>query len=111
MRFNQVIIVFTILSLPSICHAIKQMTDTEIKEEIIKGSITDFQGDCPCPYTKDQTGKECGNTSAYFTYQPVNRPSCYPDDITQNQIYEYRAKYNIPQLHDLSKPLNDEDAR
>ena len=97
-----------ILFLPTVCLGIKSMTDTEIKEEIVKGSTNDFEGECPCPFSKDQAGKECGDKSAYFVYQSVNRPICFVDDITQDQVKAYRRKYNIPQLHDLNKVLNEE---
>lgn len=69
-------------------------------------SYTDYPGKCtcPCPYSKDIYGKECGNSSVYFQYADgdPNKIPCYPQDIQDWQITDYRNQYNIP-----VKGLND----
>ncbi|HRE32197.1 MAG TPA: hypothetical protein PLD88_09520 [Candidatus Berkiella sp.] len=60
---------------------------------------------CPCPYSKDIKGKECGNSSVYFQYQDgdPNKIPCYPEDIQDWQITDYRQQYDIP-TKDISVP-------
>lgn len=59
---------------------------------------------CPCPYSKDIYGRDCGNNSVYFQYPDgdPNKIPCYPQDIQDWQITDYRNQYNIP-----VKGLND----
>ncbi|MGE3319071.1 MAG: hypothetical protein AB7I18_07220 [Candidatus Berkiella sp.] len=64
-------------------------------------SYTDYPGTCtcPCPYSKDLKGKECGDASVYFRYPDgdPNKIPCYPVDIQDWQITEYRQYYDIPE--------------
>lgn len=83
-------------------YALKPMTDNEVKTMIIQGSVSAFQGDCPCPYSMHTIGDEnarqnvqCGQDSAYFKNR-ANKPKCYPEDITPSDLNLYRAQYNIP---------------
>ena len=83
-----------------------EMTDEEIKKLVVSGAIADFEGDCPCPYSKDIKGNECGQSSAYFNYHGGNKPICYPSDVNINQVNEYRKQYGIPRKNELDLPLN-----
>ncbi len=50
-------------------------------EEIIKESIANYPGKCPCPYSIMSNGQKCGKRSAYSKpggYEPV----CYLSDIS-----------------------------
>ena len=50
-------------------------------EEMIKESIANYPGKCPCPYSIMSNGKKCGKRSAYSKpggYEPL----CYVSDIT-----------------------------
>ena len=50
-------------------------------EEMIKESIANYPGKCPCPYSLMSNGKKCGKRSAYSKpggYEPL----CYVSDIT-----------------------------
>ena len=50
-------------------------------EEMIKESIANYPGKCPCPYSLMSNGKKCGKRSAYSEpggYEPL----CYVSDIT-----------------------------
>ncbi len=52
-------------------------------EEMIKESITNYLGKCPCPYSIMSNGKKCGKRSAYSKpggYEPL----CYISDIKNN---------------------------
>ena len=42
-----------------------EMTDAEIRQQIIKESISNLKGSCPCPYSLDADGEMCGHRSAY----------------------------------------------
>ena len=48
---------------------------------MIKESIANYPGKCPCPYSIMSNGKKCGKRSAYSKpggYEPL----CYVSDIT-----------------------------
>ena len=36
-----------------------------IKQKIIKQSIENYPGNCPCPYNSARNGSRCGKRSAY----------------------------------------------
>ncbi len=70
----------------SAAHA---QTDAQVKQSIIRDSIAAYPGPCPCPYNVDRAGRSCGRRSAYSRpggYAPI----CYPADVTQAQIQEWR---------------------
>jgi hypothetical protein len=61
-----------------------ELSDADIRELLIRQSITTYPGSCPCPYASDREGRRCRTRSAYS--KPGGRaPLCYPDDVT-NQI-------------------------
>ncbi len=101
---TQFLSVFTLLlaiSLP--VHALKPMTDSEIKNMIVQGAVSSYKGECPCPYSVHNVGEEnnrqkiqCGQDSAYFK-DLTNKPKCYPEDIQPSDINHYRSEYNIPE--------------
>jgi hypothetical protein len=67
------------------------MTDAEIKRAIIQQSLSEYPGNCPCPYNTDRAGRSCGRRSAYSRaggYAPL----CYPDDVTPEMIEQYRQR-------------------
>lgn len=72
----------------------RPMSDQQIAEVLVKGSIANYTGECPCPYSTDKNGKKCGDTSEYVV--SPGELLCYPDDVSQRQIFEYRAKNRIP---------------
>lgn len=71
-------------------------------------SYTEYPGTCtcPCPYSRDLKGKECGDASVYFQYPDgdPNKVPCYASDIKDWQITEYRAQYGIAAPEDLYQP-------
>ena len=70
-------------------------TDAQIAEQLIKESIASYKGNCPCPYSKNRTGRNCGGNSAYS--KPGGAaPLCYAKDVTQEMIDEYRRESKQP---------------
>ncbi|SFN66432.1 hypothetical protein SAMN05660284_02006 [Formivibrio citricus] len=85
-------IVFSLL-LPGASFARAPISDTQIKQQIIKDSLANYPGNCPCPYNTDRAGRNCGKRSAYSKpggYAPL----CYPKDVTQEMVEEWK-KDNI----------------
>jgi hypothetical protein len=66
-------------------------TDSEIKKLIINESIASYKGSCPCPYSTDKAGKNCGARSAYSKPGGAS-PLCYEKDVTQKMVDDYRKK-------------------
>ena len=65
------------------------LTDEQIRKELIAQSIQSYPGNCPCPYNTDRAGRSCGKRSAYSKpggYAPL----CYPADVTPEMIQQYR---------------------
>lgn len=70
-------------------------TDAQVKKAIIKESIEQYPGNCPCPYNIAKNGSRCGKRSAYSSpggYEPI----CYPSDVTQEMINEWRGQHSKP---------------
>ena len=55
-----------------------------IKQRMISKSLSQYQGNCPCPYNYASNGSHCGARSAY-TKRGGTSPLCYPTDITDEQ--------------------------
>ncbi len=67
-------------------------TDAEIRQVIIKESIANYKGNCPCPYNVDRAGRTCGARSAYS--RPGGAaPLCYDKDVTQKMVDDYRKTH------------------
>jgi len=70
-------------------------TDNLIKKAIIKESIEQYPGNCPCPYNIARNGSSCGRRSAYSRaggYAPI----CYESDVTSEMIKEWRDRHIKP---------------
>jgi hypothetical protein len=60
-------------------------SDSAIKQRIIRESIANYSGSCPCPYNTDRAGRRCGGRSAYS--RPGGAaPICYAEDVTPEMI-------------------------
>src|SRR5437660_11151545 len=66
-------------------------TDEEIRLAIIKESIASYRGNCPCPYSRDRAGRQCGRRSAYSKPGGTSH-LCYPKDVTPKMVEEYRKR-------------------
>ena len=53
-------------------------------EQIIKDSISQYPGKCPCPYSVMNNGKKCGKKSAY-SKRGGFQPLCYLSDIEKKE--------------------------
>lgn len=82
------ILLLSLLVLPTQIYAKSSANDEAIKKKIIKESIADYPGNCPCPYNTAKNGSKCGKRSAYSRpggYSPV----CYASDVTKEMIKRY----------------------
>lgn len=67
-----------------------KLTDKQIKKILIKESIADYPGNCPCPYNRASNGSRCGKRSAY-SRDGGYAPLCYERDVTAEMVAAYRA--------------------
>jgi hypothetical protein len=70
---------------------VASMSDAQIRERMIKDSIANYSGSCPCPYNSARNGSRCGGRSAYS--RPGGQaPLCYPEDISDDMVRRYRQR-------------------
>lgn len=85
------ILIFMGLCLAFGVEAKQNSESTEaIKQKIIKQSIENYPGNCPCPYNSARNGSRCGKRSAYNRageYTPI----CYPEDVSDRMVEEYKV--------------------
>jgi hypothetical protein len=70
------------------------ISDAEARDQMIKESIATHQASgnpCACPYNVMADGGECGGFSAY-SRPGGTTPLCYPKDITEAAIREWRQQ-------------------
>lgn len=66
------------------------LSDDEIRKILIRQSIEQYPGNCPCPYNAARNGSRCGKRSAWSKpggYSPL----CYPSDVSEEAVKAYRA--------------------
>lgn len=68
-----------------------QLTDARIREILIRQSIANYWGSCPCPYNTDRAGRRCGRRSAYSRPGGAS-PLCYPRDVSDAAVEAYRRR-------------------
>jgi hypothetical protein len=68
----------------------KTLTTAQMKQIIIEESIASYSGNCPCPYNSARNGSRCGKRSAY-NRRGGYAPLCYPEDVTDEMVKEYRV--------------------
>ena len=69
-------------------------TVTEIKDLLIRQSITAYSGNCPCPYNRDNAGRRCGRRSAYSRPGGAT-PLCFPSDVRDAAVAAYRRSTEL----------------
>jgi hypothetical protein len=77
------------LALPA---AAQQITDDQVKQQIIAASIASYPGNCPCPYNRAANGSKCGKRSAWSRaggYSPI----CYSEEVTEDMVAAWRTKH------------------
>jgi hypothetical protein len=75
-------------------NAAQAMSNAEIKAKIVEKSIADYLATfavCPCPYSKDKYGKDCGSNNIY-TVSKGGTVYCYPADVPASAVEEYKHK-------------------
>ena len=70
--------------------------DQQIIKNIITESISNYSGNCPCPYNRSSNGSSCGKRSAYSKVGGFT-PVCYAKDVTPAMISSYKHKHGIRQ--------------
>jgi hypothetical protein len=67
-------------------------TDAQVRQTIIKQSISEYSGTCPCPYNKAKNGSSCGGRSAY-SRRGGGTPLCYAKDVTDAMVADWRREH------------------
>jgi hypothetical protein len=68
------------------------LTDAEVRQRLVADSIADYYGACPCPFSVDSAGHECGARSAYSRDGGAS-PLCYPEDVSDEMVQAYRDSH------------------
>lgn len=87
----RVLLVIFLLFLTAPADA-QQLTDDQVKQQIVAESIAAYPGRCPCPYNRAKNGSQCGGRSAWSRaggYSPI----CYPEEVTAEMVATWRAKH------------------
>ncbi len=61
-----------------------------IEQEVVNWAIANYNGDCPCPFSLNSFGEDCGAQSAW-ALQALNAPVCYPSEVTSDMIAQFLA--------------------
>ena len=70
------------------------LSDDQVKQQMINQSIESYSGSCPCPYNTASNGSRCGRRSAY-TKPGGYAPLCYDTDITSQMVKQFRGRNGI----------------
>ena len=86
--------IFVAISLMTFAASAAQaaMSDPDIRQAIIRGSLASYPGPCPCPYNRMRNGRACGSVSAYVRpggYSPI----CYDRDITADMMRRFKTAH------------------
>lgn len=57
---------------------------TFFSDLIIEYDHIGYNGNCPCPYNRDERGGECGRRSSYSKNGQISY--CYDSDVSDNQV-------------------------
>lgn len=68
-----------------------RISDEQIKERIIRESISSYSGNCPCPYNSARNGSKCGKRNAW-SRAGGDSPICYKDDVSRKMIDAWRMR-------------------
>ena len=80
---------------PSLPHAspeaLKQLSETRIRQQIMLESQAPYRGRCVCPYqTRDAKGRSCKGRHETVTTLP--KPICYPQQVTPAMIRNWKQR-------------------
>jgi hypothetical protein len=97
MNTRRVIALALGLALAGMAAHAQPVTDAQVREEIIRQTIANFHGACPCPYSKikDRKGRwvTCGEHSEYFRDGTAMR--CYPKDVSDTEVAAWRNDHGL----------------
>lgn len=101
MHMNKLLPLIVLALLPLTSQAYMAMSDDQVRQLIMQGSITDYTkrygtNACPCPYSVGRSGHACGLDSGYYQGEGAVALRCYPRDITQDEVDQYRIDFGIP---------------
>lgn len=68
-----------------------QLTEQQIRKQIIEESIAAYPGRCPCPYNVMRNGSACGGRSAW-SRQGGYAPVCYEREVTQEMVRQHQER-------------------
>lgn len=75
----------------AVANARSSLNDDQIREQMIRESISSYSGSCPCPYNSARNGSSCGKRSAYS--RPGGAaPLCYKSDISDEMVRAWRKR-------------------
>ena len=78
----------------SLCFAACEPNpDDQIRETLMRESVANYRGQCPCPQSIANNGRKCGEQSAYRAKGGGRRPLCYPSDVSESMIRRYRTDH------------------
>lgn len=70
------------------CIPTSEVTRADVAEEVMWANLSGYYGNCPCPWSLDSRGRQCGGRSAYS--RPGGQtPTCYPSQVTFSDIDNY----------------------
>ncbi len=70
----------------------KRLSDAQIKKVLIEASISEYDGNCPCPYSRARNGSRCGKRSAY-SREGGAAPLCFAEDVSAPMVQAYRDEH------------------
>jgi hypothetical protein len=69
-----------------------EMTDEQVREQIVRESVGSYAGSCACPDNTDSAGRRCGARSAYSKPGGA-RPICYTHEVSDQQVRQFRQRH------------------
>ena len=69
------------------------MTDGQVRERIVEESVAAHAGSCACPGDYDVIIRACGARSSQD--KAGDKVVCYPHEISDRQVREYRVRHNL----------------
>jgi hypothetical protein len=89
---NLIVAVLMLLSYTAMAKS--DLSDDQVKQQMINQSIASYSGSCPCPYNIASNGSRCGRRSAY-TKPGGYAPLCYETDITSQMVEQFRDRNGL----------------
>ena len=69
--------------------------DSLIRKTIVDDAMRSYTTPCPCPFSLDEQGQRCGDSSAYSQSNGRDR-TCYPSDVSAEMVASYRSEVLVP---------------